>query len=373
MPISRSLFGLMIAGVLATSVPGHSGHAAEASRVAAKEAVQYKSPAAALQAGLTAYKRGDYASALPALEFAAAGNVLLAQYALAQLYSDNAGPETDHAKAYMLYQSIADEYADADPDDDKRAPLIAKSLTALAGYLRVGIPEIGLNADYRRAADYLHHAALFFGDEDAQFELVKMKLKGEGIPEDIANAKHWLAVLTQRGHAGAQAFLADLYWRGKFMQQDKIRAFALIAVAVEHAPPRERIWIEDVYQNIFCGAGEGIRKQATGMVAEWRTRYGRKAEDSAPAGLDPLYPLAVRTCQNGDKVTPLNVKSLDAGQQPSTQPAYTTAGALPGSPPATTGGLRDIGSKTTEAPPTAGLPTPGLASGLMSNPSPDAR
>ena len=350
----------MIAGVLAMNLPGHSGHAAEA-------VTKFKSSAAALQAGLTAYKNGDYASAVPALEFAAADKQFMAQYALAQLYSDNAGPETDHAKAYMLYQSIADEFSDADPDDDKRAPYIAKSLTALAGYLRVGISEIGLKADFDRAADYLHHAALFFGDEDAQFELVKMKLKGEGVPEDIASAKHWLAVLTQRGHAGAQAFLADLYWRGKFMQQDKIRAYALITVAVEHSPPRERIWIEDVYQNIFCGAGEGIRKQATGMVAEWRTRYGRKAEDSAPVGLDPLYPLAVRTCQNGDKVTPLNVKNLDPAKQPSTQSAYTTAGALPDTPPVTTGGLRDIGTKTTE-----GLPTPGLATGLTSKPA-DAR
>ncbi|MEQ1696255.1 MAG: sel1 repeat family protein [Hyphomicrobiaceae bacterium] len=332
----------------------------------AAESTKFKSSAAALQAGLTAYKRGDYAGAVPALEFAAADNQFMAQYALAQLYSDNASAETDHAKAYMLFQSIADEFSDADPDDDKRAPYIAKSLTALAGYLRVGIPEIGLKADAVRAADYLHHAALFFGDEDAQFELVKMKLKGEGVPEDIASAKHWLAVLTQRGHAGAQAFLADLYWRGKFMAQDKIRAFALITVAVEHAPPRERIWIEDVYQNIFCGAGEGIRKQATGMVAEWRTRYGRKAEDSRPVGLDPLYPLAVRTCQNGDKVMPLNVKNLDANAQQPGKP-YTPAGGLPDSAPVTTSGLRDAASKTTE-----GLPTPGLASGLMSNPS-DAR
>ena len=263
--------------------------------------------------------------ALPALEFAAADNQFVAQYTLAQLYADNSGPETDHAKAYMLYQTIADEHSDADPDDDSRAPYIAKALTALAGYLRVGIPEIGLKPDIERAADYLHHAALFFGDEDAQFELVKLKLKGEGIPEDIASAKHWLAVLTQRGHAGAQAFLADLYWRGKVMEQDKVRAFALITVAVEHAPPRERIWIEDVYQNIFCGAGEGIRRQATGMVADWRTRYGRKAEDSHGAGLDPLYPLAVRTCQNGDKVTPLTLPALQAAQ-PQTATAPVPSG-----------------------------------------------
>lgn len=362
MPISRAFLGLMIAGVLATSLPGPSpefAHAAEKSK--------FKSSSAALQTGLQAYKRGDYATAVPALEAAAASNEFMARYTLAQLYSDNAGTETDHAKAYMLYQSIADENADADPDDDKHAPYIAKSLTALAGYLRVGIPEIGLNPDVDRAADYLHHAALFFGDEDAQFELVKLKLKGEGVPEDIASAKHWLAVLTQRGHAGAQAFLADLYWRGKFMDQDKVRAFALISVAVEHAPPRERIWIEDVYQNIFCGAGEGIRKQATGMVAEWRTRYGRKADDSVKPGLDPLYPLAVRTCQNGDKVIPLNVQNFGASQP---APAQTTLLPVPAP---TVSGVREAGARTSEGLPTAGLPTPGLASGFTSAPGAGSR
>ena len=356
----------MVAGTLATSLPGlapqfTSGHAIAA------EKTKSKPTSAALEKGLQAYQRGDYETALPILEASAAANEFMAQYVLAQMYADNAGTQTDHARAYMLFQSIADEHADADPDDTKRAPYIAKALTALAGYLRVGIPEIGLNPDPDRAADYLHHAALFFGDEDAQFELVKLKLKGEGIPEDIASAKHWLAVLTQRGHAGAQAFLADLYWRGKFMPQDKIRAFALITVAVEHAPARERIWIEDVYQNIFCGAGEGIRKQATGMVAEWRTRYGRKAEDSVKPELDPLYPLAVRTCQNGDKVTPLNVQSIDKPQQSaqSTLPTPTETGAL-------TPGIREAGSKTTEGLtatlPSTGLPTPGLASGFTSSP-----
>jgi uncharacterized protein len=276
------------------------------------------------------------------------------------LYSDNAGVETDHAKAYMLYQTIADEHSDADPDDEKRGPYVAKALTALAGYLRVGLPEIGLKPDPERAADYLHHAALFFGDEDAQFELVKLKLAGEGLPADIASAKHWLAVLTQRGHAGAQAFLADLYWRGKYMEQDKIRAFALISVAVEHAPVRERIWIEDVYQNIFCGAGEGIRTQATGMVADWRQRYGRKPDAQMANGLDPLYPVAVRTCQNGEHVSTFG-RSQQAHVQHralNTTPDTRSSGV--------TGSLRDIGTTSTE-----GLPTPGL--GLMPIPETGGR
>ena len=34
-------------------------------------------------------------------------------------------------------------------------------------------------------------------------------------------------------------------------------ALALIRVAVANAPERDRIWIEDIYQNIFCGASSG--------------------------------------------------------------------------------------------------------------------
>ena len=56
------------------------------------------------------------------------------------------------------------------------------------------------------------------------------------------------------------------------------KALALISVAVANSPAYERVWIEDIYQNIYCGAAHGIRKQATGIVADWRTRYGRKPD-----------------------------------------------------------------------------------------------
>lgn len=267
--------------------------------------VQNKVASPALDQGLQAYKRGDYKTAIRALERPAADGVFMAQYLLAQIYSDNSGTETDHAKAYAFYQAIAEEYSDVDPDDMRRAPFVARALTALAGYLMTGIPQYGVEPDHERAADYLHHAALFFGHEDAQFELVKLKLKGDGVPADIASAKHWLSVLSQRGHAGAQAFLADLYWRGKIMEKDPIRAMALIAVAIENAPSKERIWIEDVYQNIYCGAGEGVRKQASGIVAEWRTRYGRKPVSASSPGLAPLEASAAWSCRDGEPVARL--------------------------------------------------------------------
>ncbi len=273
--------------------------------------IKFSSPRDALKQGMSAYQGGYYEIAIPALEEAAAAKEFMAEYYLARIYSDNNGAHTDHAKAYMLFQRIADEYADADPDDDPHARYVGKALTALASYVRQGLPEIGLKANLDQAVFYLRNASTTFNDEDAQFEIAKLQLRGEGVEADEALGRHWLSVLSERGHAGAQAFLADLLWRGKYMQPDKPRALALIAIAVENAPVYERLWIEDIYQNIYCGSGEGIRKQATGIVAEWGNRYGRKPETRDGSGLGLLTAAPERTCQNGEPVGP--IKMLDGG------------------------------------------------------------
>ena len=272
---------------------------------------QFRSPEDALQQGIGAYAGGYFEMAIPALEVAAAKNLFLARYYLARIYADNQSAHTDHAKAYFLYQQIANDFADVDPDDDRRAPFVAKSLTALAGYVRRGLPELGLKPNAERAAEYLHHAAIFFNDEDAQFELAKLQLHGEGVPSDVARGKHWLSILSQKGHAGAQAFLADLYWRGHFMDKDPIRALALISVAVKNAPGSERVWIEDIYQNIYCGASKGVRKQVGGMVAEWDSRYGRKPSGEQASPFDSLSLRPERSCADGETV-PLDFGGPDA-------------------------------------------------------------
>jgi len=369
MRTSNAFLALVLTGVLTGTLSGViGGPSAPGPAVAAEK--KTASSSELLEKGLQFYRSGDYAAAVPILELAAKDNAFMAQYALAQIYADNAGTMTDHAKSYMLFQAIADEYSDVDPDDQRRAPFVARALTALAGYLRVGLPSIGVEPDPDRAADYLHHAALFFGNEDAQFELVKLKLQGDGLPADIASAKHWLSVLTQRGHAGAQAFLADLYWRGKIMNKDPVRALALISVAVENAPMRERIWIEDVYQNVFCGAGEGVRTQATGIVAEWRTRYGRQPESNSSRGLAPIDVHPVRTCQNGERVAPLQAAAGTRVAPPAIEPPKATGtiptplpiplSVQPGQPSGD--GIREVGVTTAGGPSALGAgPSLGFA------------
>lgn len=267
------------------------------------QATSFNSPREALRQGLSAYQGGYYEIAVPALKYAADANEFMASYYLARIYQDNTGAYTDHAKAYELFEKIVDDHLDADPDVDPRAPYIGKALTALAGYWLKGLPEIGLAPDPARAVFYFNNASTTYNDEDAQFELAKLQLTGEGVEANVPLGRHWLSILSQNGHAGAQAFFADLLWRGKHVEADPARALALIAVAVRNAPPQDAMWIEDIYQNIFCGAAEGTRNQATGIVAQWGNRYGRKpAKTRDRSGLAQLTAAPIRTCKNGETV-----------------------------------------------------------------------
>ena len=310
--------------------------AATSGAVIAAGSASYRSHDAALQQGLEAIKAGRLEAALPALEHAASGEGrtgVLGRFYAARVFSDNSHPGTDHAKAYILYQRIADELADIDPDVDQRAPFVAKSLMALASYLRNGVEEIGLKPNTQRAAQYMHHAATVFQDEDAQFELAKLFLHGDGVEADPRRAIHWFSVLSQRGHAGAQAFLADLYWRGKLVPRDPRKALALITIAVENAPASERIWIEDIYQNIFCATSEGTQTQAREVVADWRHKYARSNEDSTLVpGLGVMSPEPKRTCSDGRFAGVANVRRAPVEATPPSAPMRTgsTLGAILG-------------------------------------------
>jgi TPR repeat protein len=326
--------------------------------------VAFRSSEDAMKQGISAFNGGYYELALPAFEALEATKPQVARFYMARIYGDNEGAYTDHGKAFALYKALADELQDVDPDDDELAPIAAKSLTAVSMYLRDGITDAGVRPDVEAADRSLQRAALTFNDEDAQFELAKVLLRGEGPNikmqgfEDpsskIENGRHWLSRLSRAGHPGAQAFLADLLWRGRFVEKDPIAALNLIDVAVANAPSSERVWIEDIYQNIFCNAGEGVRQQATGRVAEWHNLYGRRpdaADDKS--GLDDLSAEPVRTCANGELVRPM-------GLAPPIPAPATPISAIP--PP-----NRSLGIPAGAAAfaPSAGVPAPamGFASG----------
>jgi TPR repeat protein len=249
---------------------------------------------AAFERGMQAFKSGHNELAMPALTEAAAkgkGNTrFYAEFYLARIYSESAGAIADDAKAFVLFRKIADENAEIDPAESQRAPFVARALIALAGSTRSGLKDISLPANPRRAADYLYHAANYFGDREAQLELAKTYLSGDASKDDVRRGMHYLSALTEESVPAAQATLAEMFWRGRHVKQDEERALALITMAAESAPVHERMWIEDTYHSIYCAATVSTRKMADGLVARWRSVFARPAQHpgdrSAIAGRD---------------------------------------------------------------------------------------
>jgi hypothetical protein len=281
---------------------------------AVEREIRFSTPQAALDQGLGAYRAGFYHLALPALKYAADNNLFLGRFYLARLYADRSSSMTDHSKAYRLYQEIVEQHAASiDVDDDERAPYVGRALTAVAGYIYRGLPEIELVASAERAAQFFQEAATFFRDPDAQFELAKLYLKGDGVVEDRKTALHWLSRLTQDGHAGAQAFLADLQWRGKFVKQDGQSALALITIAAENAPGPERIWIEEIYQNIYCNSAPNARRDAEPLITSSRRLYSPRGGAALNEGISDLGLSPARTCGNGEPLPNLSTRAGQAG------------------------------------------------------------
>lgn len=311
---SRPLLGWTIASVVVIAVAGSvSTRTVVAEAPSPPKSISdqganagFVDPLQAFSNGRGAFLSRHYELAIPALAHAAKRGVSLSNYYLARIYADNYSPHTDHGRAFRLFRELVRQQGDVDPEDYNNAPYVAEAWTALGRYVRKGIDAIGLKPDVTKAIEYFTYAAQEFGHQDAQFELAKLQLEGEGVEQSVPRALHWLAALSTHGHPGAQAFLADLFWRGKFVKQDLKRALALSSVALRNSGPANKVWIAHLHQQIYCGVNKNIRRNATGLVATWtsrklfeqrRPRVRTKQEEFLPIDMGP-----VRRCGDGELV-----------------------------------------------------------------------
>jgi uncharacterized protein len=301
-----ALAGLLAAVAMVCALP-----------VAAKDrGVTFVSPEAALEQGVNAYRGGYVELAIPALRFAAARGEFFAQYLLAGILADTAGAHTDHGEAYRLLRQLVINNFNVDPDDDPRAPYVSRALLTFGEFLNRGVPELKLAPNPTMAFPYIEHAAKFFGNRDAKFLLAKMLLAADAGRRDPGLALHFLSTLVQDGHAPAQAFLAEQYWRGAHVPKDSARALALAELAVKGAAPTDYLWIDEIYQNIYCGMNEPGRREARPLVQRWGQFFGfggRQQEDRDRNSLD-IVP--TRTCGDGKLVPLLEEWRGPGGRQP---------------------------------------------------------
>ena len=60
------------------------------------------------------------------------------------------------------------------------------------------------------------------GDADAQYKLARMYAKGEGVPEDDAEAVKWFRKAAEQGHAESQFLLGAMYALGEGVLEDDV-------------------------------------------------------------------------------------------------------------------------------------------------------
>ncbi|MBO0662782.1 sel1 repeat family protein [Jiella sp. MQZ9-1] len=213
--------------------------------------------------GFKAYQRGEKLEAFEALRYAADKGHPGARWKLGKMYADGDGvPENDY-EAFKIFEQIV-----RDQDDEtgsySNAAYVASAVVALADYLRQGIPNSPVTIDLPRARQFYFHAASFFGDAKAQFELGRMLLKGEGGRANPRQAARWLKLAAQKGHVGAKALLGYLLFDGHkiSMRPEHVRGLAMLTIAMRQAGPSDQAWIRPLQEETFSLASEDERRAA---------------------------------------------------------------------------------------------------------------
>ena len=211
--------------------------------------------------GFSAYKRGKKDDALEAYRHAAEQGHPGARWALANMYAAGDGVLEDDYEAFKIYDQIARQGVEPGSRD---TGYFVHALVSLAGYYRLGIPNSPVRPDLAQARQLYFHAASAFGVPEAQFQLGRMILLGEGGRNDLRQAKKWLNRARKTGHPGASALLGNAI----FQEGQTVRGLAYMTMALERAAPADREWIRPIQEQAFSLADEADRRNAMALAEE---------------------------------------------------------------------------------------------------------
>jgi len=228
------------------------------------------SPAEAFRSGYQAYKAGDAATALEALNFAADKGHPAALWKLGRMYQTGDLVNEDDKKAMELFAKVASEYADGNPRGPD-APYVAGAFVTLGGYYRRGIPG-QVRADLERARDYFEYAASYFGDSEAQYALATMLLTGQGGEKSERQAARWFKLAARKGHAGAQAEFGYLLYEGIGVGRRPVEGLMWLSVA-RLSSPGDPV-VQARHEQAFSTADEDDRRDAMAMAEAWLASNG---------------------------------------------------------------------------------------------------
>jgi uncharacterized protein len=207
-------------------------------------------------------------NSLTALEYAADGGHPIAQWKLGRMYADGDGVAKSDLRAFKYFSSIANAHAEDNPTAPQAA-IVASAFVALGRYYLNGIPNSDVKPDTERAREMFSYAASYFGNADAQYDLARLYLRGNGTSrDDVRYGARWLGLAAQKGQHQAQAMLGQMLFNGEQLPRQAARGLMWLTLARDSATPDEA-WIKDSYTKAISKASEDDRAMALQMLEHW--------------------------------------------------------------------------------------------------------
>lgn len=208
--------------------------------------------------GFKAYKNGQKEDAVEAYRYAAEKGHTGSRWALANMYAFGDGVTKDDFQAFKIYNEIAAQGVEPGSED---TGFFINALLSLATYYRRGIPGTPVKPDLSQARQIYFQVASTFGVAEAQFQLARMMLTGEGGSPNVQQAKKWLNQARRGGHAGAMSVFGNVL----FQEGQTVRGLAFMTAALDKCNPKECIWMQQLQEEAFSVSGEEDRRGAMAL------------------------------------------------------------------------------------------------------------
>ena len=208
------------------------------------------------QAGMEAFKKRDFDTALKKWKPLAEQGDKSAQTNLGVLYYQGLGVRKDYAEAFKWYQ-----------------------LAAMQGYaegefnLGVAFAEgHGTGQDLREARKWYEFAAKQ-GYGPAQLMLAEMYYRGTGVGVDYETAAKWYREAADGGEPMAAHILGTLYITGQGVQKDPVQAYVWFSVAASEATSQTgKNNALKIREMVAKGMTPAQKTEADRKVMEWKPK-----------------------------------------------------------------------------------------------------
>lgn len=225
------------------------------------------SPGDAMRNATEALKTGEKARAVLSLQYAAEHGHGVALWQLGRMYAEGDGVTRDDYRAFEYFQKFADTHADENPAVP-RARFVANAFVALGNYYLAGIPNTTVPESPELARRMFAHAASYFGDPEAQYQLASLYLAGKGVARDSKRAVPWLVLAANKGHYKAQALLGRILFNGEHGMRQRASGLMWLTVACD-GPGAKEPWIAQLRETAVQQASEDERAMALILLKRW--------------------------------------------------------------------------------------------------------